>query len=1009
MKKILALLPMVLMAYFSFGVDVTFRVDMTGQTVSGSGVHLAGGFGANGYPNWNPGGIAMTDANSDNIYEVTLNLSAGTNYPYKFVNGNSWGQDENPIPSACNVGGNRQVSVGTSNMVLPVYCWMQCSFCSSNPQFKQVTFKVDMQNETVSPNGVHLAGSFHFTPAPFQGPEWNPAGIQMTDANADEVYEVTLTLAEGYGYEYKFINGNNWPSAEGGLNSPCGNGSNRTLNVGTSNMVLNETCFNSCSDCVPSPDPIDVTFLLDMQNATVSPNGVHLAGGFGINGYAQWLPNGIAMTDANSDNVYEVTLTLTEGLTYEYKFINGNSWPFSETANGSCFNGSTNRFFTVGSSNMTLPEVCLSSCSDCTPLFDITFRVDMNFQTVSPNGVHIAGNFGSAGYPQWSPSGIAMTDGNSDGVYEVTLTIPQGTDLQYKFINGNDWPFAESVPSGCGTSDGFGNFNRTHSVTADAVLGVQCFAACGSCVAGCMDNTACNYNASANASDGSCTYAGLTFYVDADNDGVGAGAATLHCSNPGVGYSAVTGDCNDSNNTVYPGAPELCGNGIDNDCDNAIDEGCPSGPANDTRAGATLLSGTTFPACSTVNISLATATSSPETFTNEPVGAADVWYRFVAQTNAVRIQASSGTYDLALELQDNSGGTLMSVENETPSGMEVIVANNLTPGQTYYVAAIRLNNVGGGTMAFCIQHLRASIPDNGTSFSSLCSFMKAKWTGASIYAVSLNDGSNTIVASSSSTQIPFSSLNGIQYGTNYSVTYTCTFNQTDGAGNPVQAVVVSPPYTITIQPHALAQLRTIDRCPVTRSVGSFIGTDIVICGIMGWNWEFVQVDSEDNVIAPQAISINTGTSRFIRLSTVPGLSAGEYYRVRVRPVLSSGLLGAFHSNYQLLCVAGSAGMAVEDGLTQAVLKNASASEEEFNSANVFPNPNNGELIHVMLPNGLNDVRFYDNLGRVVYQNRFVCEGEQLVSITPYTKLESGVYHIEVIKNYQRDSFKLLVE
>jgi hypothetical protein len=100
-------------------------------------------------------------------------------------------------------------------------------------------------------------------------------------------------------------------------------------------------------------------------------------------------------------------------------------------------------------------------------------------EVVSSNGVHVAGNFQG-----WSPSATEMTDTDGDGIYEVTVEVDTASTMLFKFINGNDWPQAETVPGTCGQGDGFGGFNRNFDVAnVDATYGPVCFSSCTNCSA----------------------------------------------------------------------------------------------------------------------------------------------------------------------------------------------------------------------------------------------------------------------------------------------------------------------------------------------------------------------------------------------------------------------------------------------------------------------------------------------------------------------------------------------
>uniref|UniRef100_UPI002609FC26 putative metal-binding motif-containing protein n=1 Tax=uncultured Algibacter sp. TaxID=298659 RepID=UPI002609FC26 len=59
------------------------------------------------------------------------------------------------------------------------------------------------------------------------------------------------------------------------------------------------------------------------------------------------------------------------------------------------------------------------------------------------------------------------------------------------------------------------------------------------------------------------------WYLDADNDNY-ADSSISSCTSPGIGYTTTVmpvTDCNDNDDTIYPGAPEIVNDGIDQDCD----------------------------------------------------------------------------------------------------------------------------------------------------------------------------------------------------------------------------------------------------------------------------------------------------------------------------------------------------------------------------------------------------------------------------------------------------------
>mgnify|MGYP000427188047 FL=1 len=454
--------------------DITFRVDMRGYTGAAyTTVNVNGTF--NG---WCGGCNAMSDANNDSIWEVTLPLAAGA-IEYKFTVDGWTGQEALTAGTPCTqtTGGftNRVYTVA-GNAVLDAVCWNSCNTCTAPPPpTYPVTFKVDMRGYTgPAYTLVNVNGSFN---------GWCGGCNAMSDTNNDSIWEVTLPLTAGT-YDYKFtVDG--WTGQENLMQgTPCtqtnSGYTNRFVAVSAA-TTLDAVCWQSCNVCSSPPTTYNVTFQVDLNGYTGAPyTTVNLNGTF--NG---WCGGCAVMTDANNDSIYELTLPLP-AMAIEYKFtLDGSSsnaiWE-QLTAGSSCTvtnGGFTNRGYTVAA-NATLPAVCWQSCNVCTapppPTFATTFAVDMRGYTGAAfTTVNINGTFNG-----WCGSCNAMTDANNDSIYEITLPLLAGA-IEYKFtLDG--WNVPENLTAGSACTQTTGGFtNRVYNVTAASTVGVVCWNSCVAC------------------------------------------------------------------------------------------------------------------------------------------------------------------------------------------------------------------------------------------------------------------------------------------------------------------------------------------------------------------------------------------------------------------------------------------------------------------------------------------------------------------------------------------------
>jgi hypothetical protein len=259
--------------------------------------------------------------------------------------------------------------------------------------------------------------------------------------------------------------------------------------------------------------------------------------------------------------------------------------------------GDSDGYCTAGKVTVGTPKTCASGGGDCNDAdssvhpdaSETCNGVDDNCSGVADEGVKTVffhdgdgDGFGDSGATVQAcslPTGYALVGGDCDdsnsAIHPGATEICNGLDDD---CNGENDEGVKTTFWFDGDSDGFGLASAPTDAcskpTGYASVAFDCNDANSSVHPGVTE--ACNgYDDDCNGvTDGVNSSGCVSYYVDGDGDGFGplGGTAICQCGGTTQNPVKISGDCNDDNASVYPGATEVC-NGIDDNCDTVIDEG----------------------------------------------------------------------------------------------------------------------------------------------------------------------------------------------------------------------------------------------------------------------------------------------------------------------------------------------------------------------------------------------------------------------------------------------------
>ena len=469
----------------------------------------------------------------------------------------------------------------------------------------------------------------------------------------------------------------------------------------------------------------------------------------------------------------------------------------------------------------------------------------------------------------------------------------------------------------------------------------------------------------------------------------------------------------------------------------------PTSPScnNDAPTGActVVLSGNAYPSATLMNGNNTNASNSAQSIGT----GADVWYRFVAPSTGVSITLATPGYNGRITLYNSVAGVIgsMVADEDTrnvgdapvaipapgPAGATDYVERlnaSVVTGNEYYISVGTSSGAATGPYQLYVQYLLPSScnePDPGPAGYSICTNYKARFYGAApTYTLHFvpdatlpmptgTSGVETFAnapAGSSTISLSTPAL-ALYNGGYYDVFVDVTYNLRDGDNTletiPVLGITTCQDQHIASQNNVevKASMRCDNLAVLSRS-GFVQATPVIqgapVCNAQGYTFSFRRAGSCGGapIDLPGDAIVVDRPGITCPLSYLPANPGIGYWRVEIRPIFAAGIPVGTYGPPQWIQVNGTAAMSAFDleGLTPEADRSL---EMTGVAANLYPNPNNGQMVNLNVSGVESDnvfVRIVDGVGRVVYSNRFTVDGSLNTIVTFERALSDGLYIVE---------------